>query len=282
VDVRWHVVERDATRLWAADYGGAGPSALLLHGLLGHAREWDSTAEWLSRTHRVVALDQRGHGRSERAPADRSPEAFVTDAELWIDRLALAPVVVVGQSLGGVTALRLAAHRPGLVSALVVCEATPAASTDSDEPVRTWLASWPVPFPADAHALAFFGGDTLFARAWTAGLERRDDGLHPAFDADVLLDALAQATARDWWAEWSTIRCPTLIVRALDGAPRDEVEKMLALQPEATLAEIADAGHDVHLDQPERWQAALEPFLAGLLMARPGSRGSDFPGGGVR
>jgi pimeloyl-ACP methyl ester carboxylesterase len=262
VDVRWHGVEREGTRLCAADYGRTGPAALLLHGLLGHAREWDSTAEWLSRTHRVVALDQRGHGRSERALADVSPEAYVADAELWIDRLALGPAVVIGQSLGGLTALRLAAHRPDLVSALVVCEATPAAGRDSGEPVRSWLASWPVPFPSDADANAFFGGDTLFARAWTAGLERRDDGLHPAFDAAVLLAALAQASARDWWAEWSSIRCPTLIVRAIDGAPEDEVEKMLLLQPRATLVEIPDAGHDVHLDQPGRWHRAVEAFLA--------------------
>jgi pimeloyl-ACP methyl ester carboxylesterase len=264
VDVRWHEAKREDARLWAADYGGGGPAALLLHGLLGHAREWDSTAEWLTRTHRVVALELRGHGRSERAPADVSPEAFVADAELWIDRLALAPVLVIGQSLGGLTALHLAARHPDLVRALVVCEATPAEGADDGDPVGAWLATWPVPFSSHADALAFFGGDTLSSRAWTAGLEQRDDGLHPAFDAGVLLAALAQANARDWWAEWSSITCPALIVRAREGAPRDEVEKMCALQPRARREEIADAGHDIHLDQPARWQAAVGRFLAGL------------------
>jgi pimeloyl-ACP methyl ester carboxylesterase len=236
VDVRWLQLQRDGARLWAADYGGNGPPALLLHGLLGHAREWDATAEWLTRTHRVVALDQRGHGRSERQPADVSPEAFGADAEGWIEHLGLAPAVVVGQSLGGLTALRLAARRPALMRALVVCEATPAADPEGGAAVRGWLAGWPVPFASATAARAFFGGDSLFARAWTAGLEQRDDGLHPAFDADVLLAALSQAEARDAWAEWSTIRCPALIVRAAGGAPRGEVRRMLDLQPRARRA----------------------------------------------
>jgi pimeloyl-ACP methyl ester carboxylesterase len=268
VDVRWVELERDGARLWAADHGGEGPPVLLLHGLLGHAREWDSTAAWLTRTHRVVALEQRGHGRSERTPADVSPAAFTADAARWIEQLGIAPAVVVGQSLGGLTALRLAAERPDLVCALVVCEATPAADAGSGGAVRSWLADWPVPFATEAAARTFFGGDTLVARAWTAGLERRDDGLHPAFDAGVVLAALAGANDRDWWGEWQRVTCPTLIVRAIDGAPEAEVERMRALRPEAQLAEIEDSGHDVHLDQPGRWQAALEPFLAGVEPGR--------------
>jgi pimeloyl-ACP methyl ester carboxylesterase len=237
---------------------------LLLHGLLGYAREWHSTATWLSRTHRVVAPEQRGHGRSEREPADVSPEAFVADAEFWIERLGLAPAVVVGQSLGGITALRLAARRSDLVRGLVVCEATPAQDPHGVARLREWLETWPVPFPSDAAALAFFGGDTLFARTWTAGLEHGDDGLRPAFDPAVLLAVLARANARDHWAEWSGIACPILIVRARDGVSRDEVQRMRDLRPAAQLAEIADARHDVHLEQARRWRAVLEPFLASL------------------
>jgi pimeloyl-ACP methyl ester carboxylesterase len=264
VDVRWHEAERDGAQLRCADYGGAGPSVLLLHGLLGYAREWHSTATWLSRTHRVVAPEQRGHGRSEREPADVSPEAFVADAEFWIERLGLAPAVVVGQSLGGITALRLAARRSDLVRGLVVCEATPAQDPHGVARLREWLETWPVAFPSDAAALAFFGGDTLFARTWTAGLEHGDDGLRPAFDPAVLLAVLARANARDHWAEWSGIACPILIVRARDGVSRDEVQRMRDLRPAAQLAEIADARHDVHLEQARRWRAVLEPFLASL------------------
>ena len=264
MEVRWHAATRDGTRLWAADYGGSGPGALLLHGLAGHAREWDSTAAWLARTHRVVAVEARGHGRSERAPADVSPEAFAADAAFWIERLELAPAVVVGQSLGGLTALLLAARRPDLVRALVVAEATPARDPEALSVVRSWLAAWPLPFPSEREALTFFGGDTLRSRAWCAGLERRADGLWPAFEPEVLLDALGQANDLEHWEDWARIRCPALVVRAADGVPAAEVQRMADALPGTTVAEIEDAGHDVHLDQPDRWRAAVQPFLAGL------------------
>jgi pimeloyl-ACP methyl ester carboxylesterase len=265
VDVRWHENERAGARLCCADYGGSGPSVLLLHGLAGHAREWDSTAAWLARSHRVAAPDLRGHGRSDRTHADVSPQAFVADAEMWIEHLGLAPAVVIGQSFGGLIALRLAARLGEDLSGLVVAEAPPAEDRGGDAAVASWLESWPVSFPAEREALAFFGGDTLWARAWCAGLEKRAGGLWPAFEADVLLAALREANARDSWAEWAAIRCPALVVRAAGGSAHADSERMLQLLPGSRVAEIADAGHDVHLDQPERWRAAVEDFLGELV-----------------
>ncbi len=264
MDVRWHRSERAGASLWAADYGGEGPPVLLLHGLAGHAREWDSTAAWLVRSHRVVAPEARGHGRSERSPADVSPEAFAADAAHWVEHLGLAPAVVAGQSLGGVTALLLAADRPSLVRGLVLAEATPAPDPAGVAAVERWFATWPLPFPSTGRALDFFGGDSLRARTWCAGLEQRGDGLWPAFEPRVLLAALAQANERDHWAAWARIRCPALVVRAADGVPRAEAVRMVELLPGARLAEIADAGHDLHLDQPGRWREELEAFLATL------------------
>ena len=81
----------------------------------------------------------------------------------------------------------------------------------------------------------------------------------------MLLAALREANARDYWAEWAAIRCPALIVRAADGSARADSERMLELLPGSRVAEIADAGHDVHLDQPERWRAAVGDFLGELV-----------------
>jgi pimeloyl-ACP methyl ester carboxylesterase len=264
VDVRWHELERQGTRLACADYGGEGPPVLLLHGLAGHAREWDSTAAWLARSHRVLAPEARGHGRSERRPHDLSPEAFALDAACWLERLAHEPAVLAGQSLGGITALLLAARRPELVRGLVIAEATPQGDPEAVDAVRRWLASWPVPFPSAGEALAFFGGDTLWARTWCAGLEERTDGRWPAFEPDVLVAALAESQAQSYWAEWASIRCPALAVRAAGGAPREELSRMAELLPGTELAEVEDAGHDLHLDQPERWRSVVLEFIATL------------------
>jgi pimeloyl-ACP methyl ester carboxylesterase len=257
--------ERDGVSLSCLDHGGTGPSVLLLHGLAGYAREWDDTASRLSEDHRVIVPEQRGHGRSERSPADVSPEAFVDDAEMWVRELGLAPVAVVGQSLGGLTALLLAAEHPDLVRGIVVIEATPAADPGAPARLRAWLESWPVPFATRRDAADFFGGESATANAWAAGLEERQDGLWPSFDPDVIVDILAKASGRSYWDQWSRITCPALVVRGQSGwMSEDETRRMLEELPNARLAEIQDAGHDVHLDQPDQWHAVLGEFLADL------------------
>lgn len=92
-------LRRGDVRLAVADFGGSGPGTLLVHGLAGRAQEWHYTAEWLTAESRVIAVDLRGHGLSERHPVDRSPAALVDDLAFCIERLELGRVVVVGQSM---------------------------------------------------------------------------------------------------------------------------------------------------------------------------------------
>jgi pimeloyl-ACP methyl ester carboxylesterase len=252
--------------LSALDFGGDGPGALLLHGLAGTAGAWSQTASWLTASHRVVALDQRGHGRSERRPEDVSREAFTADALAVIEELGLAPAVLIGQSLGGHTAFLAAGERPDLVRALVVVEATPAGeSPDLPAQIGSYFSSWPVPFPSHDAAVEFFGGDGLRARAWAGNLVAGPDGLRPAFDVDVLVATMAAAVARSYWEEWRGLTVPTLLVRGEEGeVSRADAEEMAASSPVVETVAVPDAGHDVHLDAPEAWRAALERFLARL------------------
>src|SRR5882757_5777443 len=114
-------------------FGGDGRPVLLLHGLAGHAGEWAGTAEWLTRRAAVFALDGDGG-----------------DAAAAVEEIGAGPVVCVGQSLGGRTALRLAAERPELVRALVVAEASPEGGPEVAEEVAARvgeaLARWPESF----------------------------------------------------------------------------------------------------------------------------------------
>jgi pimeloyl-ACP methyl ester carboxylesterase len=264
----WRTTSRRGIHLACLDHGGDGPAAVLVHGLAGHAGEWDGTAAWLARSHRVVAPDARGHGRSERRPGDVSRAAYVDDLAWWIELLGLAPAVVIGQSLGAHTAFLLAARRPELARALVVAEATPEPDPDAPVAVAAWLRSWPVPFAGRKDALAFFG-DTTWGRSWADGLERREDGLWPPFDVDVMVASLAETAERDCWDEWRRVTCPTLVVRAGDGGIPDALaERMAAQAPQATAAVVTDAGHDLHLHQPEAWRDVVEAFLG---QAEPGS-----------
>jgi pimeloyl-ACP methyl ester carboxylesterase len=222
------LLERDGVRLAYREYGGAGAPVVLLHGLAGDSDEWAETAERLRERHRVVALDARGHGRSERLPADVSRAAHVADVAFVIEQLGLAPVALIGQSLGGNTAMLVAAERPDLVASLVLAEAGPA-----EDPAA----------PA----------------AVEEALRRRQD---PPFDVELMVRTLAEPVGRSYWEEWERIECPTLIVRGGDGTmSAAEAEAMVERRPETRLVEIPGAGHDLHLDRPAEWARTVADFL---------------------
>ena len=264
--VRDAALNRGGVRLAGLDFAGDGPPMLFLHGLAGYAGEWRTTADWLAGRHRVVALDGRGHGRSERYPADVSIEAHAGDAAHAIEELELEPVVAVGQSLGGLTAIMLAATRPDLVRALVVVDADPAAGEDRTvDEVEASLRRWPVPFASVLEAARYFGGSPGSAAAWANGLERREDGWWPRFDFDVMKRTLKEALARSYWSEWERIRCPVLIVRAGAGdVPPATAEEMTRRLRSSRVIEVPGAGHDLHLDRPDEWRAVLTGFLEAL------------------
>jgi len=235
-------IERDGVRLACSELGGSGPPVLLLHGLAGYAGEWSRTAEWLGDRHRVVAFDARGHGASERRPRDLSRDAHLADAAYVIEHLELGPCTVIGQSLGGVTALLLAAARPELVRALVVAEAMPV-----------------TPGPEDIEEV-----ERSLVR-WAEDLERRGYGEWPRFDPEVMTRTLREAESGEYWQEWERVRCPVLVVRGGKGTlTAAAARRMVESLPGTRLVEIPEAGHDVHLERLAEWQQAVEQFLAGL------------------
>ena len=261
----WFELVRNGGRLACRDFGGQGPPVLLLHGLAGHAGEWSETASWLTQIARVYALDQRGHGRSERRPSDLSRAAHVADVIAVVESLGSPRIVLIGQSLGGQTALLTVAQRPDLVEGLVVAEATagePTPKVPAD--VRAALKAWPVPFSSRQAAHDFFGGEGLAAHAWVDGLEEAPDGLRPWFEIDVVVSALEAAETCSYWDEWASIQCPTLVVRGEHGTLRADDANRMADSLNTRLVEIPGAGHDVHLENTAAWRAAIEAFLDAL------------------
>jgi pimeloyl-ACP methyl ester carboxylesterase len=259
-------LSREGVALTGLDFRGAGIPVLFLHGLAGYAGEWLTTTAWLTPRHHAIALDARGHGGSERRPDDVSIEAHAADAAYAIEELALDPIIVVGQSLGGLTAVTLAAKRPKLVSAVVIVDADPAPGKDRTvTEVEEFLRRWPVPFASLLEAAQYFGGSPGSAAAWANGLERRDDGWWPRFDFDVMTRTLSEALARSYWDEWERIRCPVLIVRAGNGdVPSATAQEMTERLTSSRLIEVPGAGHDIHLDRPDEWRAVLSGFLEAI------------------
>jgi len=251
----------DGTSLSVLDFGGGRPLAVFLHGLAGHAGEWTRVAGAMQPSLGKIAFDQRGHGHSSRRPGDLSRAACVADAVAVIERYTRGrrPVFLVGQSLGGHTAMLVAARHPELVDRLVMIEASPEGPTATGiERARRWLREWPRPLRTVESAVDFLGPA---APAWLAGMERRSDGWWPRFDQDTML-AVMEAAAGAWWREWDAVGCPTLLVRGQMGWISDQdVARMLQSGPGASLETVARAGHDVHLDAPAALARLINAFL---------------------
>jgi pimeloyl-ACP methyl ester carboxylesterase len=183
-----------------------------------------------------------------------------------IEALVRQPVVLIGQSLGGLTALQVAARRPDLVRSLVVVEADPDAIAEKAiSDVITSLRGWPVPFATRDLAVTFFGGPSVAAEAWVSGLRQRVDGYWPSFDVGVMERTLREAAGRDYWDEWDTIECPILLVVGERGImPKGSGQAMAGRNPHAHVVEIAGASHDLHLDRLDEWDRALGQFLDAL------------------
>ena len=112
------------------ELGGAGAPLVVLHGLLGSARNWQSAGVALAaRGHRVLAPDLRNHGVSPWGD-DCSYAALAGDVVACLERLALGPVHLVGHSMGGKAAMRLAVARPDLVARLTIVDIAPRAYAD--------------------------------------------------------------------------------------------------------------------------------------------------------
>ncbi len=112
------------------ELGGAGAPLVVLHGLLGSSRNWQSAGVALAeRGHRVLAPDLRNHGSSPWGD-DCSYAALAADVVAMLDRLALGPVHLVGHSMGGKAAMRLVMDRPDLVARLTVVDIAPRAYSD--------------------------------------------------------------------------------------------------------------------------------------------------------
>ena len=248
------------------------PGVLLLHGLMGRASHWASTARWLSERHRAVALDQRGHGQSDKPPqASFTREAYVEDAEAALEQLGLAPTILIGHAMGALTAWQLAAKRPDLVRGVIICDMRASAlGAASQREWADWFKAWPVPFATLADVRKWFGEDDPWVERpnpargefYAEVMHECADGWRPVFDPDQMLKSRETWVYDAHWEELAQVQCPTLVVRGLDGElGRAEAQEMVRVLPRGEYAEVADAGHLVHYDQPEGWRVAIEPFL---------------------
>ncbi len=234
---------------------GEGETLLLVHGFGGAASNWVAVAPALARRSRVLVPDLPGHGGSTALPGP--PERLDPYAErlaLLLERAAAAPAVVVGHSLGGVVALRLALRRPDLVRGLVLAGSAGIDSGTRESERALTLASllqpgkrisrWRRGFARHAFLRRLAFGvvsvadpralSPLVANAFLAG-----SALHT--DVRSAGDALVRDDPR---FDLTRVRCPALVLHGARDRQvplRDGFEYARRLH--APLRVIADCGH---------------------------------------
>lgn len=234
----------------------SGPVILLLHGYSDSSGSWSLVLPRIPRDFRVIALDQRGHGRSDRPAGGYAVDDFATDAIQAMDALAVGSATVVGHSMGSFVARRVAERAPDRVSRLVLLGSAPTADnaavrellqvvnglSDPVDPafVREFqmsTAAMPVPAPFMERVIA--NSQAMPARVWKA----------------VLPELVA-------FRPTGTPRCPTLVVGGdLDGVFSAAEQAALAREIGATLDLEPGVGHALNWELPDRFVASLLRFL---------------------
>lgn len=242
-------------RLSFLDFGGPGRPLLALHGHFGEGRTFTRLAGELGDAWRVVALDQRGHGHSDRS-ADYSRTGYVEDAVAVLDHLGIGGAAVLGHSLGGVNAYQLAARRPGLVDALIVEDI--GAQVDDD---LSFALSWPQRVPTRSALLHGLGPSAPYL---VDAVREYPDGWGLAFDVRDM-NASQQLLNGDHWGDWLAGDCPALLVRGSRSTVLSaaHARSMAARRPRTRLVELP-AGHTVHETVPVEFAGAVRGFLGSL------------------
>lgn len=244
---------------------------LALHGHFGRARAFAPLAAALAPAYRVIALEQRGHGHSDRGEGDFSRDAYVADAAAFIRGLGLGPVIVLGHSMGGVTAFQLAARHPDLVSALVVEEG--GALNRRPEVAHPVLdvRDWPRRAATlDALRRGIEARGIPDAGYFLESAVEHPDGWGLLFHYDDMM-ASQHALIGDWWADWLGSTCPALLVHGVHSfvLPTTMARRMAARRPHTELRELEGCGHWVHDDAPAAFAATVREFLDGLSGTAP-------------
>lgn len=247
------------------DHGGGGTPLLALHGTFGRGTVFNRLARDLAGHARVIAPDQRGHGLSDHT-AGYTRDEFVTDAARLLRALDLGPAVVLGHSLGGITAYQLAARHPDLVSALVIEDVGPVMRRPEIAHPVLDVRGWPrTGRTRDELARGIEEAGVPDSGYFMHSAIRDGDHWRLLFDWDDMME-VQEGGVGDWWPDWLASTCPALVLRGGNSTllPAGLARAMTERRPGTRLTTFPSAGHWIHDDDPDGVARAVTAFLGQL------------------
>jgi 3-oxoadipate enol-lactonase len=273
-----NVVTPDGVQLHVVDQQPSDPAeradapvVLWLQGLNAPAAAWAVQLGHFGRTHRSIAMDARGIGKSDAPEGPYSTRQLAEDAVAVLDACGVSQAHVVGLSLGGAAAQELALGFPGRVRSLALLSTFPGQAPRGRALLQSWRALYPL--AAQSPELREAWEKQAYAWLFTEKFWRNENGVRAAlkFAAAQPLQSLAgfrgqvdAALSHDTRARLGEIRAPTLVVHgALDQlAPLEGGRELAQLIPGAEILELPEAGHAVNLEAQRPLHAALRALWA--------------------
>lgn len=240
---------------------GDGPTVAFSNSLGTDFRIWDLVTPALERDFRVVLYDKRGHGLSEAPPQPYRMEDHIGDLEALLAHLGVEATALVGLSVGGMIAQGLAAKRPDLVTALVLCDTAHRIGT-----AEMWNQRIDAVNGSGIASLA----DAVMQRWFTPAYRRPDNPDFVGYTAmlvrtpaDGYAGTCAALRDADLTSSTRALKQPTLcIVGDQDGStPPDLVRSMAALIEGSRFKIVDGAGHIPNIEQPETTARLIGDFL---------------------
>lgn len=272
--IRHHILLGNK-RFHYLEWGERGqPCFVFLHGGGQTAWTWDTVCQHLARDFHCLALDLRGHGDSEWAyDHDYFVEAFARDVEAFLENAPERPILV-GMSLGGLTAIAHAVDNSALLRGLVCVDVGPEVDVQAAQPIRD--------FVRDGFALSDFNQfvdaaqtfnqrrhKTLLEASLRRNLRERingtftwktDPNMHRAVDTIA-------AQMADLDQKVNQIACPVLVLRGAESdiLSEQQAARFAATVPDGSWEAISNAGHSIQGDNPKGLIEALLRFHSSHL-----------------
>jgi len=280
-------VSPDGLSLFARDYPGAdGPAKLpviAIHGLTRNSADFEAIAPLIAQSgRRVLALDVRGRGLSDRAPDPMTytPDVYAKDVVALMEQAGIARAVFMGTSMGGLITMALTAIKPRMVAAAILNDIGPEVSPEglgriaaySGQPVETPTWADAADYARRINAVAFPQNTDADWEAFARRIFRDGTEGSPVLDYDPdiavpIRAAGAKVLVPNLWTWFRRLarNRPVLLVRGgtSDLLSADIVAKMKKAAPNMDYAEVPGIGHAPMLDEAEA-KAAIFEFLAGV------------------
>lgn len=242
---------------------GAGRPVVLVHAIGCDHRMWDSLARSLAHSHRVIAVDARGHGASPVPMRPYALEDLADDVVALLDRLGIERADYVGLSLGGMVGQALALEHPGRLGRLVIACST---SSYGPEGPANWRARIQAVERGGLEAIREMVASRYFSDAFRAA---HPDVVKVVMDRfvrtprDGYLGCCDAISELDYEKDLGRIKAPTLVIAGeLDaGTPPAMSEAIARGIPGAKLTVIPGAAHLAAIEAPAAFDAAVGRFL---------------------